>query len=252
MNTTRYNFNFNWQRWLVVVAYAIAMAWVESAVVYYLRFMMDRIEPHQKDPFPIIGGFGWVELIREFSTVVMLLTVGLLAGRNGRARIGYFVIGFGVWDIFYYVFLKVICGWPHSLLDWDILFLLPIPWWGPVLAPVLISLLMIVWGTVASQVEINFERPGASRLSNWRAWVLNFAGVVLALYVFMMDTLAAAPRGLQAVCSVLPEKFNWPLFLMALLLMAAPLIRIGWRFARQLQTQPELSGATQDLDASAT
>jgi hypothetical protein len=224
MNTTRYNFNFNWQRWLVVVAYAIAMAWVESAVVYYLRFMMDRIEPHQKDPFPIIGGFGWVELIREFSTVVMLLTVGLLAGRNWRARIGYFVIGFGMWDIFYYVFLKVICGWPHSLLDWDILFLLPIPWWGPVLAPVLISLLMIVWGTVASQTDV----PPVSRRGRRRVWFLNFAGMLLALYVFMTDTLAAAPRGLEAICSALPQKFNWPLFLVALVLMAAPLLRTCW------------------------
>ena len=100
----------------MVVIYAIAMAWVESAVVFYLRSMINRIEPHQPDPFPIIGGFGWVELLREFSTIVMLFTVGVLAGRTWRARLGYFAIGFGVWDIFYYVFLKIICSWPHSLL----------------------------------------------------------------------------------------------------------------------------------------
>ena len=66
--------------------------------------------------------------------MVMLLAVGILAGRNWRSRLGYSAIAFGVWDIFYYLFLKVMCGWPHSLLDWDILFLLPLPWWGPVLA----------------------------------------------------------------------------------------------------------------------
>jgi len=44
------------------------------------------------------------------------------------------------------VFLRKLCVGSHSLLDWDILFLLPLPWWGPVLAPVLIALLMIVWG----------------------------------------------------------------------------------------------------------
>lgn len=217
----------------MVVVYAAAMAWVESAVVFYLRTMIDRIEPHQPDPFPIVAGFGWVELIREFSTIVMLFAVGVLAGRTWRARIGYFVIGFGVWDIFYYVFLKVICGWPHSLLDWDILFLLPMPWWGPVLAPVLISLLMIFWGTLASQ----FERKHAFDLSNLGAWILNFAGVLLALYVFMADTLAAAPQGLTAVCNVVPEKFKWSLFLFALLLMAAPLIRLLW------QTRPQSDGA---------
>lgn len=212
----------NWSRWFLVAIYAIAMAWVESAVVFYLRSMINRIEPHQPDPFPIIGGFGWVELLREFATIVMLFTVGILAGRTWRARLGYFAIGFGVWDILYYVFLKIICGWPHSLLDWDVLFLLPMPWWGPVLAPVLISLLMIFWGTFASQ----FEPTSPPSLANWPVWVLNFAGVLLALYVFMADTLAAAPRGVQAVCSVVPEKFNWPLFSLALLLMSAPLMRL--------------------------
>lgn len=239
---------FNWRCWTMVVIYATAMAWVESAVVFYLRSMINRIEPHQPDPFPVIGGFGWVELIREFSTIVMLFAVGALAGRTRRARMGYFAIAFGIWDIFYYVFLKAMCGWPHSLLDWDILFLLPVPWWGPILAPVLISLLMIFWGTLASQ----FEHTHASALSNWRVWVLNFAGVVLALYVFMADTIAAVPRGLGAVCNVLPEKFNWPLFLVAWVLMSAPAIRTGWQLFTHRQARPEISGTMQDLDASAT
>jgi len=209
----------------MVVIYAAAMAWVESAVVFYLRTMINRIEPHQPDPFPLLHGFGWVELVREAATIVMLLSVSVLAGRNWRTRAGYFVIAFGVWDIFYYVFLKMMCGWPHSLLDWDILFLLPIPWWGPVLAPVLISLLMIFWGTLASQ----FERIDTLMLSNWRVWILNFAGVALALYVFMADTLAAAPHGLAAICNVVPENFKWSLFSLALLLMGAPLLQLLWR-----------------------
>jgi hypothetical protein len=120
----------------------------------------------------------------------------------------------------------MMCGWPHSLLDWDVLFLLPMPWWGPVLAPVLISLLMIFWGTLASQ----FEGTEAPPLANWRVWVLNLIGTALALYVFMADTLAAVPRGLQAVCNVVPDKFNWPLFGFALLLMSAPVIKLAWQY----------------------
>lgn len=208
--------------WAVVVLYAIAMAWVEAAVVFYLRSMMGRIEPYQPDPLPLIGGFALVELPREFATMVMLFAVGFLAGRTWRARIGYAVIAFGVWDIFYYIFLKLMCGWPHSLLDWDVLFLLPLPWWGPVLAPVLISLLLILWGTFASQ----FERTHPPALSNWRAWLLNFAGVALALYVFMADAIAVSPHGLEAIRTVLPEKFNWPLFCVALALMSAPVVPI--------------------------
>ncbi len=77
-----------WTRWWLVVIYAAAMAWVESAVVFYLRSMIHRIEPHQTNPFPIIGGFASVELPRELATMIMLAAVGALAGRNWRARFG--------------------------------------------------------------------------------------------------------------------------------------------------------------------
>jgi hypothetical protein len=225
----------DWHRWWMVVIYAAAMAWVESAVVFYLRSMIDRIEPYQPDPLPVIGGFASVELPREFATMVMLFAVGFLAGRTWGARIGYAVIAFGVWDIFYYVFLKIICGWPHSLLDWDVLFLLPLPWWGPVLAPVLIALLLILWGTFASQ----FEREQPPALSNWHPWLLNFTGVALALYLFMADSIAAAHRSLEAIRTVLPGRFNWPLFCVALALMSAPVLQTGREFLLRPRAKSE-------------
>jgi hypothetical protein len=215
----------NLSRWLVVVTFAAAMAWVEAAVVFYLRLMIDRIEPYQPEPFPIIGGLASVELLREFATMIMMLAVGALAGWTWRARLGYAAIAFGVWDIAYYIFLKMMCGWPHSLLDWDVLFLLPLPWWGPVLAPILISLLLISWGTFASQFQP--DRPVAT--PNHHAWILCLIGGALALYVFMADALAAAPRGLDAIRTVLPEKFNWPLFSVALVLMSLPVVEAGWK-----------------------
>ncbi|MEJ0088677.1 MAG: hypothetical protein WDM80_02840 [Limisphaerales bacterium] len=236
----------DWRRWWMVVIYAAAMAWVESAVVFYLRSMIDRIEPYQPNPLPMIGGFASVELPREFATLVMLFGVGVLAGRTWRARFGYALIAFGVWDIFYYVFLKMICGWPHSLFDWDILFLLPMPWWGPVLSPVLISLLMILWGTFASQSE----RTSAPALSNWRVWLLNFSGVVLALYVFMADTIAASHYGLEAIRTMLPERFNWPLFCVALALMSAPTMQIGRHFLMQTRTKPESNAVVKKFECT--
>ena len=84
----------------------------------------------------------------------------IAAGRTWRARLGYAAIAFGSWDILYYVFLRIISGWPASLFDWDILFLLPLPWWGPVLAPVCIASLMIVWGTLVTQRQ---DLGGADR-----------------------------------------------------------------------------------------
>ena len=145
-------------RWIIVTVFAIAMAWFEAATVFYIRTLVDRIQPYQPDPLPIHGALGTVELWREAATLVMIVLLGLLAGRTWRRRAGYAAIAFGVWDIFYYVFLHLICGWPGTLLDWDILFLLPLPWWGPVLAPVSIALVMIVWGSLATQSDDDASR----------------------------------------------------------------------------------------------
>lgn len=212
------------KRWCTVALFAVAMAWMESAVVFYLRTMVDRIEPYQSNPLPLVGGLGGVELIREAATLLMLLTAGMLAGRTWSGKLAYSAIAFGLWDIFYYVFLRLICQWPRTLMDWDVLFLLPLPWWGPVIAPVLIALLMVVWGSV---VVWRDERPVQCG-AGLHCWVANSIGIGLALYVFMADALRVAGQGETAIRNVLPEVFNWPLFVVALTLMAAPILRGGW------------------------
>jgi hypothetical protein len=211
-------------RWLVVVVFAMAMAWLEAATVYDLRVLVDRVEPYQTNPLPMPGVLGRVELVREAATLVMLCAVGILAGRTGLARASYAAVAFGVWDVFYYVFLRAISGWPRSLFDWDILFLLPLPWWGPVLAPVLIAALMIVGGTLA--VHSVAERR-ATRLTPVLSG-LQWLGAALALYVFMADALGAVRDG-RDVRTVLPQTFDWPMFSIAFALMAAPVGRSLWR-----------------------
>jgi hypothetical protein len=228
-------------RWFVVVAFAIAMAWVEAATVYYLRVMVDRVNPYQANPLPMRGVLGQVELVREVATLVMLVTVGMLAGRTRRAQVGYAAVAFGVWDIFYYVFLRLIGDWPRSLFDWDILFLLPVPWWGPVLAPVCIAVLLVVGGTWASQSTV--RRP-ATPLTR-TLWGLHGLGIALALYVFMADSLRAVNHGLDAMTSVLPQAFNWPMFCVAVALMAAPAAQARWR------TRPRQPGLPADVSSEA-
>lgn len=212
-------------RWSIVVFFAGAMAWVEAACVYYLRLLVDCVQPYQPDPLPIVGALGNVELVREAATLLMLLTTGVLAGRTWQTRVGYMAIAFGVWDVLYYVFLWIMSDWPASLLDWDILFLLPLPWWGPVLAPVSIALLLVAWGTLTTQWP---GRAAAARLTP-PLWISASIGIVLALGVFMADALVALPHGSEAVTGVLPTAFNWPLFGVALLLIAAPVAHLGWR-----------------------
>jgi len=207
------------RRWSAVVVYAIAMALVEAAVVAYLRTLIGRIDPYHPVPLPVPAWLMRIELAREAATLVMLAAVAWLAGRERRARLGYFLLAFGVWDIFYYAFLAPMTGWPRSPLDWDVLFLIPLPWWGPVLAPVSIATLMIAGGTLASQ----FTRGGRAP---WpRRWSLaaGIAGVVFALYAFMADALRAPHWSAQALGSLLPTRFDWPLFGLALALMCAPL-----------------------------
>jgi hypothetical protein len=86
-------------RWSIVMAFAIAMAWVEAASVFYIRALVDRIDPYQADPLPMNGALGSVELWREAATLVMIATLGLLAGRTWHRRAGYAALAFGTWDI---------------------------------------------------------------------------------------------------------------------------------------------------------
>jgi hypothetical protein len=232
----------NLARYFTVVLFAAAMAWFESAAVFYLRTCVGRIEPYQSEPLPLAGVLGPVELVRELATMVMLLTVGMLAGRTWRARWGYAVVAFGVWDILYYAFLRVMCGWPHSLLDWDVLFLLPLPWWGPVLAPVLIALLMIGWGTLASQCEFQ----STPRLATLTTWFSASMGVLLALYAFMADSIHVADQGAAAIRKVLPTAFNWPLFGFSLVLLTAPLAQMAWKLGNNRRNRGS-GGAPRNL-----
>lgn len=222
--------------WIVVFIFAVAMAWIESAVVVYLRTLIDRIEPYQANPLPIFGGLGQIELGREVATLVMLLTVGWLAGTTWRSRLAYAAIAFGVWDIFYYIFLAPMSGWPRSLFDWDILFLLPLPWWGPVIAPVLISILLIIGGALI----VAFDSPSAPLLPRRCARAFAILGTSLALYVFMADALRVANDGVEAIRTTLPTRFDWQLFVVALALMSAPMVDLGWQIRSRQQPPKNL------------
>ena len=207
----------------LVAAYAVAMACVEAAVVAYLREIYG-IEDLVRDLPTAADRLTAIELGREGATIVMLLTVGWLARRQLQDQLGHFVFAFGVWDIAYYGWLVVIEGWPRSPLDWDVLFLIPVPWWGPVLAPALIAAVMCVGGAAAVL--------GADRGVSWRLTWTNVAvaavGIAIVLYTFTADGLTALPDGLDAVAAVRPSAFQWPLFLLGFSVMSWAGLRITW------------------------
>jgi len=193
----------------LLICFGIAMGYFEAAVVVYLR---ELVHP---------GGFAFplkvisrslitIELFREFSTIFMIAVVAVLAGRKFWEWFGYFIIIFGIWDIFYYIWLKVILDWPASLLEWDILFLIPLPWIGPVIAPVLISFLMISGGIAIARLYAGgytFRLP----LLSWLLWI---AATAVILYSFMYDT--AATIHLQ-----MPQPYLYSLLIIGLILYVA-------------------------------
>jgi len=185
------------KRALWVGVYAIAMAAVESAVVVYLRALHEGAAPasvlQYQPPMHLLS----IEVGREAATLVMLITVAVLAGRNAWEGLLYFALAFGVWDIFYYVWLWVFIGWPPSLVTWDILFLIPVPWVGPVLAPVVVSLCLVggaLWLLNRSDLRLSA-----------RAWVLASVGCLLVLLSFTIDFH-------YALVSAEPPRFRWELF----------------------------------------
>ena len=96
-----------------------------------------------------IWGIEWcdialVEILREAATIIMLIGVGILSAKTDSLRFACILFCFAIWDIFYYIFLWLFLGWPQSFFTWDILFLIPVPWIGPVITPCIVSMTMIL------------------------------------------------------------------------------------------------------------
>ena len=141
---------------ILLFSFAVAMALLEAAVVVYMRQLYYPDDPMQLFPLSFLRQYDpALELSREAATIIMIATVALLAERRTATRsFASFVFVFGVWDIFYYVWLKVLMNWPVSWLEWDVLFLIPMIWLGPWICPALIGLLFAVWGGCLSLIHI--------------------------------------------------------------------------------------------------
>jgi hypothetical protein len=186
-----------------VSLFGVAFGYVEASVVVYLRAVY----------YP--EGFTWplkvistehltVELLREAATILMLAAIGIVAGKKGWQRFGYFLIAFGVWDIFYYVWLKVILHWPASFADWDVLFLIPLPWIGPVVSAASIALLMTICGVDIVVRTTSTEAGHRHFQPRMVTWLLAICATAALLYSFMYDTDAT-------LRSALPKPYRYEL-----------------------------------------
>jgi hypothetical protein len=204
--------------------FAMAMAFVEAMVVFALRklYYPDNILFPLKSLIPtqvlIFEG------IREAATIIMLLTVAILAGKKAREKFAYFIYTFAIWDIFYYIWLKITIDWPASLMTWDVLFLIPVTWVSPVICPIIVSLTMIL----GAYLFLNYSKTKftkkqiillilggiliyASFVWNYstlffeKAYVLKFSEVMIGKDIINL--------ALNLASSYIPTYFNWPIFI---------------------------------------
>lgn len=215
-----------------VILWAVAFALVESAVVEYLRALYYPLQ-EGGFRFPILTfeqlefmGYDHVrrlaiEFARELATLVMLVTIGIAAGSNRRESWAHFMIAFGVWDIFYYLWLKLLIDWPPGLLTWDLLFLIPVPWVAPVLAPLIVSVALIVCGLTV----LFFESRQRPLVASWRDWSVLVLGGLTVIVSFCEDYQNIMNGGV-------PNPFNWKLFFTGFLVSAGGFVLVLLRQRR--------------------
>ncbi len=231
---------------ILLIVFSISMGFMESAVVVYLRELL--YPGGFKFPLaPIPPLLAYTELSREAATIIMLLIIGILSGRNFTERFSYFLFCFAVWDLFYYVFLYVLLGWPESFLTWDILFLIPVPWAGPVLAPCMVSVTMIALS--ASVVSLQQRNPAVTLQP--AEWTLLIAGsfIIIASFTFdfteqLLKNFSIENMSIDShliyniIYTYIPKTYNWWLFIAGELLILAGIFSLNYRYRKVANSLP--------------
>lgn len=202
--------------------FSIAMGFLEAAVVIYLR----KLYYAEGFKFPLTmipPDVALVEFMREAATLVMLISIGVVAGKNNFDRFLCFIFCFGVWDLAYYAGLKLFLDWPASFMDWDILFLIPVPWVGPVIAPCIVSLTMIIIACIFVGNKYRFKKPNMFFM---------IAGSIVIIYSFCEDYVKLImSKGYQCwtpgsgkalfseINDYVPSHYDWMTFLFGELLI---------------------------------
>jgi len=225
---------------VIVSVLTIAMAFLESSVVIYLRALMYP-EGFSFPLAPIPAKLALTEILREAATLIMLLTIGMLAGKRKTEKFAWFIYAFGVWDIFYYVFLKLLLDWPDSFLTWDILFLIPATWTGPVIAPIIVSLSMIFLALVI--LILTSKRLKVTiKAYEWLGLIVGSVILVFGfiydyskyiLHHFSLKEIFIIPQKQSLYDTALqyvPQNFPWIIFLLGQGIIIYVIINLWFRY----------------------
>lgn len=233
-----------------VLCFALAMGYLEASVVVYLRALLYpegfAFPLHEMPRVLMI-----TELMRELATLVMIVSVAVMVAQYWLHRFAWFLVIFSVWDIAYYVFLKWLLDWPASLFTTDILFLLPSIWTGPVIAPVINSITMLLLASVILHVGDDHK---LTRKLPAHTWILLVAGSAIVLAAYFKDFIlyvqdfrqnhpGTAPDSgkvfVQLSASFIPGAFDWALFLSGVLMHLAAIVYIVMRRLKDRLRKPD-------------
>ena len=230
--------------WLTV--FSVAMGFMETAVVVYLR----KIYYPNGFQFPLVpidNDIILTEIIREAATLIMLIGAGIFTGRNRSEKFGFFLFSFAIWDIFYYVFLKVLLDWPASLLTWDVLFLIPVTWVGPVIGPVINSITMILFALILTRF---IDKKDSVTIKS-KEWFLLIIGSIVVILSYTLDysrymieafgfsvlvgdnTNKGHSEIVAYAAQYVPETFNWWIFILGEMLILSGMALLYRRESRE-------------------
>lgn len=199
---------------LIIFLFGIAMGFLEAIIVVYLR---ELYYPNGFNfPLEVIPPFILLaEIVREFCTIIMLITLAWLAGRNKLEIFSYFLFSFAIWDIFYYIALKIFLNWPESFFTWDILFLIPVTWISPVIAPIICSVLMIILALCilyfSGNIDFRIKRT---------EWMMISSSAFIMFISFIWDFQKLM------LPNFVPQHFQWGIFSAGVLMTAAAMFLI--------------------------
>ncbi len=219
------------------------MGFLETAVVIYLR---DLLYP-EGFAFPLVPippSLAITEILREAATLIMLLTIAILSGKSFSQRFAWFIYTFAIWDIFYYVFLKLMIAWPESLITWDILFLIPTTWTGPVISPIIVSFTMIL----LAMIILYYADKNISTKINRLEWSGLILGSLILIFVFILDYSRYMlshfslfemlnmknPEVMQIAFSYIPLRFPWWIFVLGEGVIFGAVFSLGKRLGRTM------------------
>lgn len=223
--------------------FAVAMAFLESAVVVYLRALYYP----EGFSFPLKmmdERIMTTEALREAATLVMLFAAGAIATKSRITRFAVFIYVFAIWDIFYYIFLVLLLGWPKSPFTWDLLFLLPVIWVGPVIAPVINSLTMILLAVIILYYSTDDNTFHLTVLE----LVLLITGSLIIIYSYTQPYMSYMlerypisalvrsqrnPGFLDYAAAFKPVKFNWFIYITGQLFFLWTIVHTFMRMRRK-------------------